>query len=97
MSLPYRKAYADLDEAVKEGGETAVKASKNMRNIRSGLMSSDKEAIENLLEEDESSIEARMPDRLLEKYKLVKESNKRLIERIKTKIDEDGSLTDEDN
>ena len=97
MSLPYRKAYADLDEAVKEGGETAVKASKNMRNIRSGLMSSDKEAIENLLEEDESSIEARMPDRLLEKYKLVKDSNKRLIERIKTEIDEDGSLTDEDN
>ena len=97
MSLPYRKAYADLDEAVKEGGETAVKASKNMRNIRSGLMSSDKEAIENLLEEDESSIEARMPDRLLEKYKLVKESNKRLIERIKTEIDADGSLTDEDN
>tara|TARA_R110000772_G_scaffold227796_1_gene338554 strand:- start:335 stop:628 length:294 start_codon:yes stop_codon:yes gene_type:complete len=97
MSLPYRKAYADLDEAVKEGGATAVKASKNMRNVRSGLMSSDKEAIENLLEEDESSLEARMPDRLLEKYKLVKESNKRLIERIKTEIDEDGSLTDEDN
>ena len=38
-----------------------------------------------------------MPDRLLEKYKLVKESNKRLIERIKTEIDADGSPTDEDN
>jgi len=97
MSLKYGKAYADLDEAVKEGGATAVKASKNIREIRSGLMSSDKEAIENLLEEDESSVEDRMTDRLFEKYKFVKESNKRLLERIKTEIDEDGSLTDEDN
>ena len=56
-------------------------------------MSSDKEAIENLLEGDESSVEDRMADRLLEKYKLVKESNKRLLERIKTQIDEDGSTT----
>jgi hypothetical protein len=93
MSLKYGKAYADLDEAVKEGGATAVKASKNIREIRSGLMSSDKEAIENLLEGDESSVEDRMADRLLEKYKLVKESNKRLLERIKTQIDEDGSTT----
>mgnify|MGYP003110863008 FL=1 len=93
MSLKYGKAYADLDEAVKEGGATAVKASKNIREIRSGLMSSDKEAIENLLEGDESSVEDRMADRLLEKYKLVKESNKRLLERIKTEIDGDGSTT----
>lgn len=93
MSLKYGKAYADLDEAVKEGGATAVKASKNIREIRSGLMSSDKEAIENLLEEDESSVEDRMTDRLFEKYKFVKESNKRLLERIKTQIDEDGSTT----
>jgi len=93
MSLKYGKAYADLDEAVKEGGATAVKASKNIREIRSGLMSSDKEAIENLLEGDESSVEDRMADRLLEKYKLVKESNKRLLERIKTQLDEDGSTT----
>ena len=28
MSLTYRKAYEDLNEAVKEGGTTAVKASK---------------------------------------------------------------------
>ena len=93
MSLKYGKAYADLDEAVKEGGATAVKASKNIREIRSGLMSSAQEAIENLLEGDESSVEDRMADRLLEKYKLVKESNKRLLERIKTQIDEDGSTT----
>tara|TARA_B100001093_G_scaffold461831_1_gene476594 strand:- start:62 stop:343 length:282 start_codon:yes stop_codon:yes gene_type:complete len=93
MSLKYGKAYADLDEAVKEGGATAVKASKNIREIRSGLMSSDKEAIENLLEGDESSVEDRMADRLFEKYKFVKESNKRLLERIKTQIDEDGSTT----
>ena len=93
MSLKYEKLYADLDEAVKEGGATAVKASKNIREVRSGLMSSDKEAIENLLEEDESSVEDRMADRLLEKYKLVKESNKRLLERIKTEIDGDGSTT----
>ena len=56
MSLTYRKAYEDLNEAVKEGGATAVKASKNMRNVRSGLMSSDKEAIESILEEGESSL-----------------------------------------
>lgn len=93
MSLKYGKAYADLDEAVKEGGATAVKASKNIRELRSGLMSEDKEAIENLLEEDESSVEDRMTDRLFEKYKFVKESNKRLLERIKTQIDEDGSTT----
>ena len=93
MSLKYGKAYADLDEAVKEGGATAVKASKNIRELRSGLMSSDKEAIENLLEEDESSVEDRMTDRLFEKYKSVKESNKRLLERIKTEIDGDGSTT----
>ena len=93
MSLKYEKLYADLDEAVKEGGATAVKASKNIREVRSGLMSSDKEAIENLLEGDESSVEDRMADRLLEKYKLVKESNKRLLERIKTEIDGDGSTT----
>ena len=93
MSLKYGKAYADLDEAVKEGGSAAVKASKNIRELRSGLMSSDKEAIENLLEGDESSVEDRMTDRLFEKYKFVKESNKRLLERIKTQIDEDGSTT----
>ena len=91
MSFDYRKAYAALDEAVKAGGLTAVKASKNIRESRQGLMSSNSSKVEEMIEDDSSD-----DTRVLAKYNDVKESSKRLVERIKAEIEGEGDK-DEDN
>ena len=93
MSFNYRKAYIDLDEAIKAGGLTAVKASKSIRESRQGLMSSSTDKIEEMVEDDYSD-----DIRILKKFNDVKESNKRLIERIKAEMEvEDEGDKDEDN
>ena len=93
MSFNYSKAYADLHEAIKAGGLTAVKASKNMRESRQGLMSSSSDKIEEVVEDNSSD-----DTRVLRKFNDVKESNERLIERIKAEIEvEDEGDKDEDN
>tara|TARA_R100001480_G_scaffold144384_1_gene142286 strand:+ start:242 stop:523 length:282 start_codon:yes stop_codon:yes gene_type:complete len=93
MSFNYSKAYADLHEAIKAGGLTAVKASKNMRESRQGLMSSNSSKVEEMVEDDSSD-----DIRVLRKFNDVKESNERLIERIKAEIEvEDEGDKDEDN
>jgi len=91
MSFDYRQGYAALDEAVKAGGLTALKASKNIRESRQGLMSSNASKIEEMVEDDSSD-----DTRVLAKYNDVKESSKRLIERIKAEIEGEGDK-DEDN
>ena len=91
MSFNYRKAYADLHEAIKAGGLTAVKASKNIRESRQGLMSSNASKVEEMVEDDSSD-----DTRVLRKFNDVKESNERLIERIKAEIEGEGDK-DEDN
>jgi len=91
MSFNYRKAYADLHEAIKAGGLTAVKASKSVRESRQGLMSSNLSKIEEMVEDDSSD-----DTRVLRKFNDVKESNERLIERIKAEIEGEGDK-DEDN
>lgn len=93
MSFNYRKAYADLNEAIKTGALTALKASKNMRESRQGLMSSSTNKIEEMIEDDSSD-----DIRILKRFNDVKESNKRLRERIKAEIEvEDEGDKDEDN
>ena len=87
MSFNYSKAYADLHEAIKAGGLTAVKASKNIRESRQGLMSSNAAKIEEKIEDDSSD-----DIRVLEKFNEVKESNERLIERIKDAIEGEGDI-----
>ena len=91
MSFDYRQAYAALDEAVKAGGLTALKSSKNIRESRQGLMSSNASKIEEVVEDDSSD-----DTRVLVKYNDVKESSKRLVERIKAEIEGEGDK-DEDN
>jgi len=92
MSIEYRKAYADLDEAIKLGGLTAVKASKNIREIKQGLMSSNAAKIEETIEDDS------FDTRYLRKFNDVREAGKRLVERIKAEIEvEDEGNKDEDN
>lgn len=91
MSFKYRKAYADLHEAIKAGGLTAVKASKSVRESRQGLMSSNASKVEEMVEDDSSD-----DTRVLRKFNGVIESNKRLIERIKAEIEGEGDK-DEDN
>tara|TARA_B100001057_G_C22404793_1_gene777326 strand:+ start:301 stop:576 length:276 start_codon:yes stop_codon:yes gene_type:complete len=91
MSFNYRKAYADLHEAIKAGGLTAVKASKNIRESRQGLMSSNSSKVEEMIEDDSSD-----DTRVLRKFNDVKESNERLIARIKAEIEGEGDK-DEDN
>ena len=89
MSFNYSKAYADLHEAIKAGGLTALKASKNVRESRQGLMSSRADKIE-----DDSSDDIR----ILQKFNEVRESSERLVERIKAEIElEDEGDKDEDN
>ena len=93
MSFNYSKAYADLHEAIKAGALTALKASKNMRESRQGLMSSSTNKIEEMIEDDSSD-----DTRILKRFNDIKESNKRLRERIKAEIEvEDGGDKDEDN
>jgi len=91
MSFNYRKAYADLHEAIKAGGLTAVKASKSVRESRQGLMSSNSSKIEEMVEDDSSD-----DTRVLRKFNEVKESRERLIEKIKAEIEGEGDK-DEDN
>ena len=87
MSFNYSKAYADLHEAIKAGGLTALKASKNLRESRQGLMSSNASKIEEMIEDDSSD-----DTRVLRKFNDVKESSERLVERIKAemKIEDEG-------
>jgi len=93
MSFNYSKAYADLHEAIKAGALTALKASKNVRESRQGLMSSSSAKIEEVVEDNSSD-----DTRVLRKFNDVKESNERLIERIKAEIEvEDEGDKDEDN
>ena len=82
MSFDYSKGYAALDEAIKAGGLTAVKASKNIREVKQGLMSTNAAKIEEIIEEDYSD-----DTRVLRKFNGVKEFNERLIERIKAEIE----------
>ena len=82
MSFNYSKAYADLHEAIKAGGLTALKASKNMRESRQGLMSSNASKIEEMIEDDSSD-----DTRVLRKFNDVKESSERLVERIKAEME----------
>ena len=82
MSFNYSKAYADLHEAIKAGGLTALKASKNVRESRQGLMSSNASKIEEMIEDDSSD-----DIRVLRKFNDVKESSERLVERIKDEIE----------
>lgn len=91
MSFNYRKAYVDLHEAIKAGGLTAVKASKGIRESKQGLMSSNASKVEEMIEDDSSD-----DTRVLRKFNDVKESNERLIERIKAEIEGEGDK-DEDN
>jgi len=91
MSFNYRKAYADLHEAIKAGGLTAVKASKSVRESRQGLMSSNASKVEEMVENDSSD-----DTRVLRKFNEVKESRERLIEKIKAEIEGKGDK-DEDN
>ena len=91
MSFNYSKAYADLHEAIKAGGLTAVKASKNMREAKQGLMSSNTAKIEETVEDDSSD-----DTRILQKFNDVKEAGERLVEKIKAEIEDEGDK-DEDN
>ena len=93
MSFNYSKAYADLHEAIKAGGLTALKASKNVRESRQGLMSSNASKIEEMIEDDSSD-----DTRVLRKFNDVKESSERLVEKIKAEMEiEDKGDKDEDN
>ena len=93
MSFNYSKAYADLHEAIKVGGLTALKASKNVRESRQGLMSSRTDKIEEMVEDDSSD-----DIRILQKFNEVRESSERLVERIKAEVElEDEGDKDEDN
>ena len=91
MSFNYSKAYADLHEAIKAGGLTAIKASKDMRESRQGLMSSRTGKIGEKIEDDSSD-----DIRILQKFNEVRESSERLVERIKAEIEGKGD-NDEDN
>ena len=93
MSFNYSKAYADLHEAIKAGGLTAIKASKDMRESRQGLMSSRTDKIGEKIEDDSSD-----DIRILQKFNDVKEAGERLVQKIKDEIEiEDKGDEYEDN